>query len=201
VVVISRTTAIARTRRSFFTVLLLGKNGRTVLLSTRSSEPRQLCRFGFVFGKRKFVVLRSALEDFESSTLSAVPGLLGKLRYVARLHSGGGAYSHWGLEKVHGSGPAEKAMRATHATLVAQILRTPLRELADDLKWSAAGAEITDLEFLSGLEPPRGNTLPAQRLQASEKHFRSVLQTLSALVENRAAATRPGESPLPRPAQ
>jgi hypothetical protein len=80
-----------------------------------------------------FVLLRSALEDFENSTLSAVPGLLGKLRYLARLHNGGGAYSHWGLGKVYGSGPAENAIRASHQTLVSQILRTPLRDLADDL--------------------------------------------------------------------
>ena len=38
-----------------------------------------------------------ALEDFESNSPSAVPGLLGKLRYVARLHGGHGAYSQWGL--------------------------------------------------------------------------------------------------------
>jgi len=146
-------------------------------------------------------VLRSALEDFEDSTLTAVPGLLGKLRYVARLHSGGGAYSHWGLEKVHGSAPAEKAMRVSHGALVARILRTPLRDLADDLKWSATAAQITDFEFLSGLEAPLINALPAQRLHPSEKHFRSVLQTLSALVRNRVPATPRDVSPLPPPAQ
>ena len=53
----------------------------------------------------KFVVLKSALEDFEGSTLSAVPGLLGKLRYLARLYTRG-VYSHWGMEKVYGSGAA-----------------------------------------------------------------------------------------------
>jgi hypothetical protein len=42
-------------------------------------------------------MLKSALEDFESNSLSAVPGLFAKLRYVAALHGGHGAYSHWGL--------------------------------------------------------------------------------------------------------
>ena len=52
--------------------------------------------------KRRPVVLKSALEDFASSSLSAVPGLLAKLHYVAMLHDGHGAYSHWGLARVHG---------------------------------------------------------------------------------------------------
>lgn len=55
-----------------------------------------------VLEKRRFVVLKSALEDFEGSSLGAVPGLLGKLYYVAMLHDGHGAYSHWGLARVHG---------------------------------------------------------------------------------------------------
>ncbi len=166
-----------------------------------ASAPGRRRRFVFLFGKRKFVVLRSALDDFENSTLSAVPGLLGKLRYVARLHNGGGAYSHWGLEKVYGSAPAEKAIRVSHGALVARILRTPLRDLEDDLQRSAAGAQITDFEFLTCLEIPPGNELPAQKFRASEKHFRSVLQTLSALVQNRVPATLRDASPLPPPAQ
>ena len=145
------------------------------------------------------MILRSALEDFEGSTLSAVPGLLGKLRYVALLQNGG-CYSHWGLEKVYGSGSAEKAIHASHAALVARILRTPLRDLADDLKWSARCAQISDFEFLSGLRL-KGNELPAGSLNASEKHFRSVLQILCALVQNREPATPQDASPPPPPGQ
>jgi len=117
------------------------------------------------------------------------------------LHSGGGVYSHWGLEKVYGNGPAEKAIRTSHGALVSGILRTPLKDLADDLKWSAAGAQIAELELLSGLEPSLGNELPGQRLRVSEKHFRSVLHSLSALVQNRAPATPRDVSPLPPLAQ
>jgi len=147
------------------------------------------------------VALRSALEDFESSTLSAVPGLLGKLRYLAQLHDGHGAYSHWGLKKVYGGGAAEKAIQTSHRILVSGVLKTPLRDLVDDLKWSATEAQITEFEVLSCLETPQGNALPAQRLHASEKHFKSVLHSLSALVQNRASAAPRDVSPLPPPAQ
>ncbi len=45
-------------------------------------------------------MLKSALEDFESSILSVVPGSLAKLHYVAMLHGGHGVYSHWGLFQI-----------------------------------------------------------------------------------------------------
>ena len=195
--VISKKTAIATTRKMLFMVLLLCEMDCSVLLCRTELLFRTAVAVYFLFGKRKFVMLRSALEDFENSTLSAVPGLLGKLRYVALLHNGGTGYSHWGLEKVYGNGPAEKAIRTSHGALVSGILRTPLKDLADDLKWSAASAQIAELEFLSGLEQPLGNALPAHRLHVSEKHFRSVLHSLSALVRNQAPATPRDVSPLP----
>jgi hypothetical protein len=170
--------------------------------SAHEVVPGYVAREFFCFLENvKFVLLRSALEDFRSGTLSAVPGLLGKLRYVTRLRDGRGVYTHWGLEKVYGNEPAEKAIRASHVFLVSQILRTPLRNLADDLEWSAAGAQMTDFEFLSCLATPLENALPAQESSHSEKHFRSVLQTLSALVQNRVPAIPRDASPLPPLAQ
>jgi hypothetical protein len=164
-----------------------------------------LCRafaaISFVFGKRKFVVLTSAFEDFEGRTLSAVPGLLGKLRYVAHLCDSSRTYSHWGLEKVHGGDAAGKAMRSSQRTLLTRILRTPLRDLADDLQRSAAAAEMKDLDFLSTLERPVRNDLPVQNFRASEKHFMSVLHTLSALAQNRVPANPQDVSPLLPPAR
>jgi len=178
----------------------LGENGCTVLLCTRGSCRANNAGFIFLFGKRKSVMLRSALEDFEGSTLEAVPGLLGKLRYLALLHNGAGDYSHWGLEKVYGRGAAEKAIRLSHTSLVARILKTPLRDLVEDLERSAANAQTTNSELLSNLATPIRNALPAQSLRTSEKHLRLVLQTLSVLVQNRASANPPDASPLPPPA-
>ncbi len=147
----------------------------------------------------KFVVLKSALEDFEGVTLGAVPGLLGKLRYLARIGTHRG-YSHWGMGKVYGSGAAERAIRTSHESLVAKVLRTPLRDLAGDLEASAAGAEITDIEVLSALEMPTTTPahqgLRAKRLGPSERHFKSVLRTLGALVQSKEPASPPDASPL-----
>jgi hypothetical protein len=189
----SRIAPIASTRRAFFTVLLLDEDGITVLLCIRRYSAAHLPRLVLLFGKRKSVVLRSAFEDFEEKTLSAVPGLLGKLRYIVLLHNDRGAYSHWGLAKIHGSDTAERAIRSSHRTLVTQILRTPLRELADDLQQSAISADVKEFEFLSTLEAPMNDDLPAQNFRASEKHFTSVLRTLSALAQNRVPANSRNE--------
>src|SRR5260370_38024503 len=83
----------------------------TVLLCRTESLSWTAVAVYFLFGKRKFVMLRSALEDFEDSTLSAVPGLLGKLRYVALLHSGGGGCLHWGVGKICMEGTAREGIR------------------------------------------------------------------------------------------
>jgi hypothetical protein len=197
----SRIAPIARTRRAFFTVLLLDEDGITVVLCIRRYSAAHLPRLVLLFGKRKFVLVTSAFEDFEGRTLSAVPGLLGKLGYVAHLCNSSGAYSHWGLEKVHGSDAAGKAIRSSQRTLVTRILRTPLRDLADDLQTSATGAEMKDFEFLSALGRPVKGDLPVQNFRASEKHFMSVLHTLSALAQNRVPSNPQDVSPLLPPAR
>ena len=187
---------MARTRRAFFTVLLLDEDGITVLLCIRRYSAAHLPRLVLLFGKRKFVTFTSAFEDFEGRTLSAVPGLLGKLRYVAHLCNSSGANLHWGLGKVHGNEAAEMAIRSSQRMLVTRILRTPLRDLADDLQRSATGAEMKDVDLLSTLERPLKGDLPVQNSGASEKHFRSVLHTLSALTQNRLPASPQDVSPL-----
>jgi hypothetical protein len=57
--------------------------------------------------------LKSVLEDFEANTLRVVPGLLGRLFYVGRLHDGHGGYDHWGLAKVYAFGGPEEAAVGT----------------------------------------------------------------------------------------
>ena len=179
-----------------------------MLHCTQSTVFGGQAEFVFVSGKCKFVLLKSAQEDFESRTLTAIPGLLGKLRYIARLYNRVG-YMHWGMQKVHGGGTAEKAIRTSQGALVARVLRTPLRNLAEDLDQSATGAEITEDEVIRSLATPvedsqaanKGKSLRPRRMVPSERHFRSVLQTLSALAQQKALASRQDASPLPPPGQ
>jgi hypothetical protein len=141
------------------------------------------------------VPLQSALEDFERTTLGAIPGLLRKLRYIAELHDGHGSYSHWGMGRVHGEAAARRAIRSSHAAVLTTVLRTPLRVLAEDLSCAAESGDFTALAFLSSLETMSDRILPDRTLTATEKHLKAVLHALSALLQNQARATRPEASP------
>lgn len=144
------------------------------------------------------MALKSALEDFESTTLGAIPGLLAKLHYIAALHNGHGSYSHWGMERVYGEATARRAIRAAHSAVLTQVLRTSLRVLNEDLRRSASGGQITEREFLVSLKQLAPRALPDRAAAASEKHLTAVLHALLALLENPARASHP-DALLPPP--
>ncbi len=157
----------------------------------------RLHRRGFV-GESNHVALKSAVEDFESTTLCAIPGLLAKLHYIAGLHDGRGNYLHWGMGRTHGEEAAQRAIRASHAAVLTQVLRTPLRDLDEDLRRSASGRQLTAEAFLASLQKRARQALPERALPAAERHFNSVLDALSALLESPERANRPDAS-LPPP--
>jgi len=147
------------------------------------------------------VPLRSAVEDFESTTLGAIPGLLGKLYYLAGLHDGDGSYSHWGMGRIHGEETAGRAIRASHAAVLTQVLRTPLRALLEDLRSSASIMQVPAIEFLAYLKRRTRQLLPEGTMAASQKHAMAVLNGLSALVEGQERANLRDASPLLPPAR
>lgn len=134
--------------------------------------------------------LKSAFEDFESSTLGAVPGLLGRFSYVARLHVSDGIYEHWGLAKVYGDDPAQRAIGSSHRVLLTAVLRKPLAALLEDLSESCPSGKLSQKEFLWSLTHAR----PKPMSSATGAHLRSVLNALLALVENRNGASHQGAS-------
>jgi hypothetical protein len=143
--------------------------------------------------------LKSALEDFETNTLGAVPGLLGRLSYVGRLQDGNGTYDHWGLAKVYGDDAAQSAIRASHRVLLSEVLKKPLAVLLKDVLASCWNEHLAEREFLASLtfaHPP-----PKPLSSAARAHLRSVLSALSALVESRNDANLRGASQLRQPAR
>jgi hypothetical protein len=149
-----------------------------------------------VLWKTAGVVVRSATEDFEGTTLRAVSGLLEKLHYLARLHDGHGNYSHWGMERVYGVEVAARVIRSSHVAVFTRVLRTPFRNLIDDVSCSASSLHVTASEFLHLLNRMPRQLLPERSMTASQKHLMAVLHALSALVESQERATRPIASPL-----
>ncbi len=143
--------------------------------------------------------LKSALEDFETNTLGAVPGLLGRLSYVGRLQDGNGTYDHWGLARVYGSDAAQSAIRASHRVLLSEVLKKPLAVLLRDVPASCSNEHLTEKEFITSLTLAHPELKPPS--SAALAHLRSVLSALSALVESQDHANLRRASQLPQPAQ
>ncbi len=137
------------------------------------------------------MMLKSALEDFEATTLGAIPGLLAKLSYIAGLHDGRGNYAHWGMGRTYGEEAARRAIRAAHVALLSQILRSPLRELDQDVQRSASGRQLTAGMFLVSLKGRLKQALPERSIPAVEKHLNAALDALLALLLPPARASRP----------
>jgi hypothetical protein len=131
------------------------------------------------------MTLKSAKEDFQARTLRAVTGLLGKLEYIASLRQKDGSYMHWGLSRLYGEIPAQRALAEAHRSLVSAILRTPLRHLREDVDESCGPKNLTHAEFLAQLKNHEIQSLPADPSAGSRRHLSSVLRALSALVKTR----------------
>src|SRR5271155_3156285 len=134
--------------------------------------------------------LKSAIEDFETNTLSAIPGLLGRLSYVGRLQDGNGTYDHWGLAKVYGYDAAQCAIRTSHRILLSEVLKKPLAVLLKDVLTSCSNEHLAEGEFLASLA--LAQPAPKPLSPAALAHLRSVLSALSALLERQNDANRPG---------
>lgn len=141
--------------------------------------------------------LRSALEDLTETTLAVVSGVLAKLRYLAGLRRElDGAYVHWGLSRAHGEAAAQQAISDSHREVFLRVLRTPLRELKQDVETSSSSSGMTETELLDELSGKEKDLLPRDLGGGSTRHFSSVLQALSALI-SRPAKTPPDATRQP----
>ena len=143
------------------------------------------------------MALRSALEDFEETTLVAISGLFAKLQYLASLHDGEGNYAHWGMERVHGTEVASRALRSAHVAVLTRVLRAPLQSLLEDVRCSSSTVRMPADEFVRSLNQSPRKILPERSMPASQKHLMAVLHALSVLVEKEGRANRQGASRYP----
>jgi hypothetical protein len=137
------------------------------------------------------MTLKSALQDVRETTLAAVTGLLGKLRYLASLRQEQGRYRHWGMSLIHGADSSECALQAAHAEVVADVLRTPLASLVEDLHESSQNSGVAADAYVEQMRSGFDDLLPGERKDApAASHLNSVLVALSALEKSQGRATR-----------
>ncbi len=137
------------------------------------------------------MTLKSALQDVKETTLAAVSGLLGKLAYLASLRRGQEGYQHWGMSLVHGTESSDRAMKTAHTEVVADVLRSPLVSLENDLEESSRNSGVSARAYVEGMRGQIEDLLPGGRKDSpAAAHLNSVLLALSSLEKTREHATR-----------
>lgn len=135
------------------------------------------------------MTLKSALQDLRETTLAAVSGLLAKLAYLASLRQREGGYLHWGMSLLHGEEASDRALKAAHTEVLSTVLRTPISELAEDLRNSSQDSDQTAGAYVEGMREQFTELLPSPQDAPAAAHLNSVLTALSALEKNHKRAT------------
>jgi hypothetical protein len=136
------------------------------------------------------MTLKSALDDVLGATFAAVPGVVGKLNYVAGLREGE-SYSHWGLTRVYGQAAAQQALADAHRAVFLETLRTSLRTLRADVEVSSGGLQSG--EYVNNLREKLAALLPQDLGGGTARHLNLVLRVLSSLLSH--PAKTPGATP------
>ena len=131
-----------------------------------------------VFGTQNKMTISSAYDDFSARTLSTLAGAWQRLQYLAELRAPDGRYRHWGMARTFSDDAAQRTLAQVHSELFLEILRTPLRRMAD-----GSSAEL--LAAASAY-------LPANIEGGTPEHFSSIVSALAALSEARRPSPTPG---------
>lgn len=135
--------------------------------------------------------LISALEDLQRTTLKAIAGGLRRLEYLSGLRDKEGGYAHWGLARVYGDLAAKRALAQAHRSLLAKILATPIRSLAEDAEQSSKMAGVSPSVYVERLSTGSSRLLPPGPGAGSARHLNSVLHALSSLMKSHKGDANP----------
>lgn len=129
----------------------------------------------------------SPFEDFQARTLSALSGLWTKLLYMTELRSGDGRYRHWGHGRVHGESASQVALARAHSELYIALLRTPIRELVEEIKVTGGGSESREL--VRKISAGNKLIIPDDLEGGSPRHFNSIALAARLVYETQQASS------------
>jgi hypothetical protein len=127
------------------------------------------------------MTLKSAKDDIVK-TLSCVPGLFGKICYLAMLRNEDGEYDHWGFNKTHGAELASASLHTAHKIIFGEVLRSPVPDLCSEV-------EIVSLERCQRNQDLRTHAVPDGTGKGPRLHFNAVVAAVSALAEAQRLST------------
>lgn len=129
----------------------------------------------------------SAFEDFAQRSLSALPTLWEKLRFVSSLRDEHASYRHWGLEQKHGEKRAQAAIAESHSQLCGELASTRLAELWVAADQAARRETLEVSELLNCIDEK--NTIPADLRGVAPEHFRFVVRNLTRVAHSRSSSS------------
>lgn len=132
--------------------------------------------------KAENMTLKSAQDDIVK-TLSFVPGLFGKICYLAALRNDSGEYDHWGFNKTHGAELATASMHTAHRIIFTEVLRLPVSRLCSEV-------ENVSVERCRKDQELRTHAIPQGTGKGPRLHFNAVVAAVSALAEAQRPSTR-----------
>ncbi len=102
---------------------------------------------------------RRIIEDFGVRTLASIPGLFGRLTYLASLRDlSSGNYEHAGLEALYPKEAVQQALEHCHGEIFEKLLEMPLQSQEADLRECLSGMELglgASVEHWTALETYR----------------------------------------------
>lgn len=82
------------------------------------------------------------VQDFTLTTLAGIPGLYGRLTYMASLRDlSSGRYQHSGLAAIYPDEAIQQALQLCHEQIFERLLETPLSDQEFDLRSCLEGME------------------------------------------------------------
>lgn len=130
----------------------------------------------------------SAFEDFQARTLSVLPGLWTKLLYMSELRSAAdGSYRHWGHGRVHGESASQVALARAHSGLYIALLRTPIRELMEEIE--VTGGDSESKELVLKITTGNKQMIPDDLEGGSPRHFNSIALAARLVYETQRASS------------
>ena len=127
-------------------------------------------------------MIKTALEE-AFCRVSAVPGNLARLSYLASLQREPGVYTHWGLARDYGEQSVSEAFKHAHRLVLENMLQTDISELEGELAMHAEDTNVSKPESLLDLLSLATLT-PKNSGKHVEAHFSYVLASLQALARH-----------------
>jgi len=124
------------------------------------------------------------IDEETLRSVSAVPGNLARLAYLASLQQGPGDYNHWGLIREYGKEAVSAAFRRSHQLVIDTVLQTDISELLGEVLVAAKDRRESVVQFLERLLSGRF-LKPPEFPRHAEIHFSWLCESLRALAHCR----------------